>query len=65
MIFFPYGNSGKFIELINNGLKYDGGMDLTQYFIKFTQMKKNNSDGSLIVSIGLGRRLLGKTLYLL
>lgn len=63
MIFFPYGNSGKFIELINNGLKNDGGMETAQYFIKFAQMKKNNIDGSIMISIGLGRRLLGKTFH--
>ena len=61
MIFMAYGSSGQFIELIENGLIYQGPMELTQYFIKLTEMIKDRSDGSIMIVIVLGRRLLGKT----
>ena len=61
MIFMAYGSSGQFIELIENGLIYQGPMELTQYFIKLTEMIKDKSDGSIMIGIVLGRRLLGKT----
>ena len=61
MIFIAYGSSGQFIELIENGLIYQGQMELTQYFIKLTEMIKDKSDGSIMIVIVLGRRLMGKT----
>ena len=61
MIFTAYGSSGQFIELVENGLIYQGQMELTQYFIKLTEMIKDKSDGSIMIVIVLGRRLLGKT----
>ena len=61
MIFIAYGSSGQFIELIENGLIYQGQMELTQYFIKSTEMIKDKRDGSIMIVIVLGRRLLGKT----
>lgn len=59
MIFEAYGSSGQFIELIENGLIYQGQMELTQYFIKLTEMIKDKSDGSIMINIVLGRRILG------
>ena len=61
MIFIAYGSSGQFIELIENGLIYQGQMELTQYFMKLTEMIKDKSDGSIMIVIVLGRRLMGKT----
>ena len=61
MVLEPDGNSGEFIELVDDGLKYLGPMDLTQYFIRSTEMTKAK-DGTLIVIVVLGRRLLGRRL---
>ena len=48
----------RFIELHDDGLEYLGPMDLTQYFIRTTNMIKDK-DGSINVIVVLGRRLLG------
>ena len=58
MKLMPDGNSGEFIELHDDGLEYLGPMDLTQYFIRTTNMIKDK-DGSINVIVVLGRRLLG------
>ena len=58
MKLMPDGNSGEFIELHDDGLEYLGPMDLTQYFIRTTNMVKDK-DGSINVIVVLGRRLLG------
>ena len=63
MVLEPDGNSGEFIELVDDGLQYLGPMDLTQYFIRSTEMTKSN-DGTLIVVVVLGRRLLGRVILL-
>ena len=59
MILEPDGNSGEFIEILNDGLEYLGPSDLTQYFIRTTGMSRTEF-GSLMVVVVLGRRLLGK-----
>ena len=64
MIFEAYGISGEFTELMENGLNYQGQRELTQYFIKLTEMVKDKGNGSIVIKIVLGRRLLGNT-YLL
>ena len=35
MILQPDGNSGEFIQLVDDGLQYLGPRDLTQYFIRY------------------------------
>lgn len=35
MILKPDGNSGEFIQLVDDGLQYLGPRDLTQYFIRY------------------------------
>ena len=59
MILEPDGNSGEFIEILDDGLEYLGPSDLTQYFIRTTGMSKTEL-GSIMVVVVLGRRLLGK-----
>ena len=59
MIFQPDGNSGEFIELVDDGLDYLGPRDLTQYFIRSTKMIRDTDTGSINVMVVLGRRLLG------
>ena len=59
MLINPDGNSGEFIELVDDGLQYLGPMDLTQYFIRSMTMDKIEEDGSVDVTLVLGRRLLG------
>ena len=59
------GNSGKFVDLVDEIIKYTGPKELTQYFVKsvkmgiqdFRQLKE-----ALVVSVTLGRRLLGTIL---
>ena len=58
MTLMPDGNSGEFIELLDDGLEYLGPMDLTQYFIRSTNMIKEK-EGSIHIIVILGRRLLG------
>ena len=61
MIFDSDGNSGEFVELIPEKLNYLGPQDLTQYFIRQTSMNKT-VEGSIKVTVILGRRLLGTVL---
>ena len=55
----PDGNSGEFIDLVDDGLEYLGPRDLTQYFIRSTKMIRDMDTGSINVMVVLGRRLLG------
>ena len=50
-----------YADLLTKNIKFTGAKELTQYFIKSYKMKqgKINSKTSVIVSITLGRRLLG------
>ena len=59
MKFQPDGNSGEFIDLVDDGLEYLGPRDLTQYFIRSTKMIRDMDIGSINVMVVLGRRLLG------
>ena len=59
MILQPDGNSGEFIELVDDGLEYLGPRDLTQYFIRSTKMIREADTGSINIMVVLGRRLLG------
>ena len=61
MVFDTDGNSGEFVELIAEELNYLGPQDLTQYFIRETNMNKTMS-GSIRVEVVLGRRILGTVL---
>ena len=61
MIFDSDGNSGEFVELVAEELNYLGPKDLTQYFIRQTNMNKTIK-GSIRVEVVLGRRLLGTVL---
>ena len=63
MILEPDGNSGEFIEILDNGLEYLGPSDLTQYFIRTTGISRTDL-GSIMVVVVLGRRLLGKYIEL-
>ena len=59
------GNSGKFVELIDDVIKYTGPKELTQYFVKDAEMGIRDfrqMSAVLVVSITLGRRLLGTIL---
>ena len=62
MLINPDGNSGEFINLIDDGLQYLGPMDLAQYFVRSMSMRRQDEDGSIIVELILGRRLLGEVL---
>ena len=61
MILETEGNSGEFVELVPQGLEYLGPKDLTQYFIRQTNMSIN-AKGQILVEVVLGRRLLGTLL---
>ena len=61
MLFDSVGNSGEFVSLVPDDLKYLGPQDLTQYFIRGTNMSKTAA-GSIEVELVLGRRLLGTVL---
>ena len=63
MKFDPNGNSDEFIELIENGLEYNGPRDLTQYFIRSLEIEKTLR-GTVITRVVLGRRLLGMQIIL-
>ena len=62
MLINPDGNSGEFINLIDDGLEYLGPMDLAQYFVRTMSMTRQHSDGSIDIELVLGRRLLGEVL---
>ena len=53
------GNMGEFVELVVGNLTYLGPTDLTQYFIRGTDMYRSDDETQIIVEIRLGRRLLG------
>ena len=50
------GNTGEFVELVVSGLKYIGPKDLTQYFIRNTNMTLG-ADNEVEVTVVLGRFL--------
>ena len=65
MVVLMEGNSGKFVELVDDLIKYTGPKELTQYFVKNVGMGIRDFRGMsavLVVSITLGRRLLGTIL---
>lgn len=59
------GNSGKFIKLVKDKLEYLGPIDLTQYFVKDTQMSDYRvppDNPAVRVDIIFGRRILAPIL---
>ena len=65
MVILMEGNTGMFVNLISDSIEYSGPKELTQYFVKKTEMGIKNfgsKKGVLVVSISLGRRLLGTIL---
>ena len=50
-----------YAQLVPGQLKFSGAKELTQYFVRSFKISKRNinNKGALIVSITLGRRLLG------
>ena len=65
MVVLMEGNSGKFVELVDDLIKYTGPKELTQYFVKNVNMRIRDfrhMSAVLVVSITLGRRLLGTIL---
>ncbi len=59
------GNTGKFIHLVGEELKYSGPIDLTQYFIKKVGMKNHTvslNREAIEVNIIFGRRVLATIL---
>ena len=60
-IFVLKGNSDNFVKLTANVLKYNGPTDLTQYFVKSSEIFNNITDNvaeGIEVRVHLGRRLL-------
>ena len=57
------GNTGEFVELVVSGLKYIGPKDLTQYFIRNTNMTLG-ADNEVEVTVVLGRFVTGRNLSL-
>ena len=65
MVILMEGNTGKFVELVDDFIEYTGPKELTQYFVKKTDMRITDFGqkmGVLVVSITLGRRLMGTIL---
>ena len=65
MVILMDGNMGMFVDLVADSLNYSGPTELTQYFVKNTEMgvkSFGSKHGVLVVSISLGRRLLGTIL---
>ena len=65
MVMLMKGNTGKFVELVDDFIEYTGPTELTQYFVKETDMKITDfrqEVGALVVSMTLGRRLMGTIL---
>ena len=59
------GNSGKLVTLVDDLIRYTGPKELTQYFVKNVGMEIRDfcqMSAVLVVSITLGRRLLGTIL---
>ena len=51
------GNTGKFVDLVDDFVKYTGPKELTQYFVKQTDMKITDFGsrmGVLVISMTLG-----------
>ena len=61
MVFDTEGNSGEFVELLATELNYLGPQDLTQYFIRQSNISLTPT-GFIEVEVVLGRRLLGTLL---
>ena len=62
MVILMNSNIGIFVDLVADSLTYSGPKELTQYFVKKTVMSVKDfgsKHGTLVVSISLGRRLLG------
>ena len=69
MVILVDGSAGKFVDLVEDHIQYSGPKELTQYFVKKTDMRIQDFGprmAVLVVSITLGRRLLGTilTIYL-
>ena len=62
MEFRPEGNSDANIKLLVDSLTYGGPQDLTQYFIRNQSMIFRDNDESIVVTVILGRRLVGNML---
>jgi hypothetical protein len=62
MEFKPEGNSASTIKLLVDSLNYEGPKDLTQYFIRSKNMILRANDESIVVTVRLGRRLIGTIL---
>ena len=60
MKFSMEGNSGIFVDLVSGWVKYDGPLDLSQYYIRGTHIDK--SDYTVSITVALGRRLLSTIL---
>ena len=65
MVILMEGNTGKFVELVDDFIEYTGPKELNQYFVKKTDMRITNFGqkmGVLVVSKTLGCRLMGTIL---
>ena len=65
MTFAVTEEMNKFIYLVGNGHAYKGPVELTQYFVRKTQMFPEfleDEQQSIILEATLGRRLLGNLL---
>ena len=65
MVVLMEGNTGKFVDLVDDLIQYSGPKELTQYFVKNVIMgikDYGRMKGVLVVSVTLGRRLLGTIL---
>ena len=45
------GNMGEFVQLVSNKMSYLGPSDLTQYFIRGTEMNLSEDNTEVIVSV--------------
>ena len=56
MNFTMEGNSDIFVDLVAGWIKYDGPMDLSQYYIRGTDI--GESGETVSITVALGQRLL-------
>ena len=45
------GNMGEFVQLVSNKMSYLGPSDLTQYFIRGTEMNLSEDNTEVVVSV--------------
>ena len=52
------GNMGEFVQLVSNKMTYLGPSDLTQYFIRGTEMNLSEDNTEVVVSVNPSLQLI-------